>query len=330
MGRVRPKRTNKDFKESWYLNSETYLDYLERLKKIAISMFTWKNLPDSMNERWLETCLFYDGMAGLLYDEDFGFINTKATSGGEINIYGLPTSISCYSLGQYNKVKKLYNGGDEKDPTEFCVLVLNNWDMVPTVSTLQLFARRLYEAERTIDVNIKIQKAPFLISTDENQRLTLENIYSQIDGNRPVIFGDKNAGISYDSIKVLKTDAPYLADKLMAYKKQIWNEALNFLGISALDYEKKERLIESETSSNNEVTNLNLQASLIPRKRAVEQFNKLYNLKGDKAVDVEVRSDLWNIIKQEMSVVSDFAGDMSGNEIDTPADEKAKDEEEAK
>lgn len=326
MGRQRPKKSNGSFKESAYLNSATYLDYFERLKKVAVSMFKWKNLPDSMNERWLELCLFYDGKAGFLYDDVYGFINTKATSGGQINIYGLPTDLECFSVGEYSKMLKLYSGAETKDPTKFCILVMNNWDMVPTSSTIELFARRLYEAERTIDTNIKIQKAPFLISTDENQRLTLENLYSQVDGNRPVIFGDKNSGISYDSIKVLKTDAPYLADKLMDYKKQIWNEALTFLGISALDVEKKERLIESETSSNNEVTNLNLQASLIPRKHACEQFNKLFNLTGDKAVDVEVRSDLWNIIKQQMSVVSEFTDELGNNNIDSPADENKEEE----
>lgn len=93
---------------------------------------------------------------------------------------------------------------------------------------MELFALRLYEAERTCDVNIKSQKTPVLLMVDEKQRLTMENLYSQYDGNRPFIFGDKQ-NLSPDSLRVLKTDAPFIADKIMDYKKEIWNEALTFL-----------------------------------------------------------------------------------------------------
>ena len=93
---------------------------------------------------------------------------------------------------------------------------------------MELFALRLYEAERTADVNIKAQKTPVLILVDENQRLTFENMYSQFDGNKPAIFGDKN-NVGLENFSVLKTDAPFIADKVMDYKKEIWNEALTFL-----------------------------------------------------------------------------------------------------
>lgn len=109
-----------------------------------------------------------------------------------------------------------------------------------------------------------------------------------------------------DSIKALKTEAPFVADKLMEYKKQIWNEALTFLGINNLSNEKKERMITDEASSNNELINLNLQARLSCRKKACEQFNELFGLKDDEKIDVRVRSDLRNIIKNLDSVVNDY------------------------
>ena len=134
----------------------------------------------------------------------------------------------------------------------------------------------------------------------------MENLYAQYDGNRPFIFGDKNQ-LSADSIKSINTQAPFVADKIMEYKKQIWNEALQFLGINTLQTEKKERLITDEASSNNELINLNLQSMLIPRQEACKQFNKLFGLEGtDKEISVRVRSDLFNIIKQEESVITDY------------------------
>ena len=300
-------KNNYQFIDSAIVNDQTYFDYLERFKKLALSMFEWVNLPKSMNAMYLEKCLYYTGQAAFLKDKKFGFINTRAASNGYINIYGYPTSINCWSYS-YNENRKLYTGLDESDKDkefEECILVQNNWERVPTASTLELFAYRLYEAEQTALTNIKAQKTPVLILTDEKQRLTMENLYSQYDGNRPVIFGDKY-NLDADKIKTLNTEAPFIADKVMEYKKEIWNELLTFLGINNIITEKKERMISDETSSNNELINLNLQSYLAPRQEACKQFNEKYGLTGDKAISVRVRSDLHNIIKNMESVVTDY------------------------
>ena len=303
------KLNNAEFIDSMLANDLTYFDYLERFKKIALSMFEWENLPESMNERYLEECLYYKGQASLLKDKTFGFINTQCCSNGQINIYGLPTALNCFSFG-YSEDRKLYTGlKDEKSEEEDCILVMNNWECVPTASTLELFAYRLYEAERTCDVNIKAQKTPVLITVDETQRLTMENIYSQYDGNKPVIFGDKNQ-LNGQVLKAISTEAPYVVDKISEYKKDIWNEALTFLGIQNIAVNKKERLVTDEANYNNEVTNLNLQSFLIPRQEACKKFNELFGLTGtNKEIRVRVRSDLNNIIKQEESIVKDYDND---------------------
>lgn len=303
------KLNNPEFIDSMLANDLTYFDYLERFKKIALSMFEWENLPESMNERYLEECLYYKGQASLLKDNTFGFINTQCCSNGQINIYGLPTALNCFSFG-YHADRKLYTGlKNEKSEEEDCILVMNNWECIPTASTLELFAYRLYEAERTCDVNIKAQKTPVLITVDETQRQTMENIYSQYDGNKPVIFGDKNQ-LNGQVLKAISTEAPYVVDKISDYKKEIWNEALTFLGIQNIAVNKKERLVTDEANYNNEVTNLNLQSFLIPRQEACKKFNELFGLTGtDKEIRVRVRSDLNNIIKQEESIVKDYDND---------------------
>lgn len=305
-----------DFIDNALVNDRTYFDYLDRFKKVAISIFEWENLPSSMNARYLEQCLYYDGKAALLYDETKGFINTRCTTNGYVNIYGLPNRLKCYSYS-YRVDRNLFTGVLELDTeeakefnknlkTNSCVLVLNNWDAIPTAATLELFALRLYEAERTADVNIKAQKTPVMLTVDENQRLTMENLYSQYDGNKPIIFGDKNQ-LNNNIIKSVNTGAPFVADKIMDYKKEIWNEALTFLGINNVMVDKKERLVADEANSNNELINLNLQASLVPRQEAAKQFNELFGLTGaDKEIKVRVRSDLHNTIKNMESIITDY------------------------
>lgn len=134
----------------------------------------------------------------------------------------------------------------------------------------------------------------------------LENLYNQYNGNQPFIFGNKNQ-LNDDLLKAIKTDSPYVADKLTEYKKEIWNEALTYLGINNISIQKKERLTENESNENNELVNLNLQTMLAPRIEACRQFNEKYGLTGtDKEISVRIRSDLENIIKREQSIVSDF------------------------
>lgn len=307
---------NYKFLDSAYLNNQTFLDYLNRFKKVALSIFEWVNLPETMNAQAIERALFYNGQCAFLKDKNYGFINTKCCSNGKINIYGFPTSLNCYSY-EYSTSRKLYVSKNTNfDEYTECILVQNDWEATPTSQTMELFALRLYEAERTIDVNIKAQKTPILLLIDEAQRHSLLQLYNKYDGNEPFIFGDKNA-LQDNQIRAIKTDAPYLADKLMDYKKEIWNEALTFLGINNIMIDKKERLITDEANSNNELINLNLQSYLAPRKRACEQFNEKFGFTGtENAIDVRVRSDLHNIIKNAQSVVQDFK-EISDLENDT-------------
>ena len=292
------------FRDAIIMNNQTYIDYLERMKKICLSMFEWQNLPPSMNSRFLEMCLFYNGQAAMLYSDTYGFINTMAADGGYVNLYGLPTEINCYSY-RFNERRSLYMTDTGEEKGKECILVMNNYERIPTTVSISLFAARLAEAQRTADVNIKSLRTPILITTDQRQYYTLKKMYEEYDGNTPAIFADKNL-ITPDALKAIKTDSPVLLDDLMQYKREIWNEFLTFAGLQNLS-EKKERLISNEVDSNNEVINMNLQALLIPRKEACRQFNEKYGLMGDKAIDVKVRSDLYNIVKQYESVTSDYA-----------------------
>ena len=313
MGRKGNYKNNYQFIDNMLVNDETFLDYLNRFKKVELSVFEWVNLPSSMDSIWLEKCLYYFGQAALLKDKNYGFINTKCCASGDLNIYGLPTSLNCFSF-EYDSNRKLYTGlipeltDAQKEARDYyeCILVQNNWERLPTATSMELFALRLYEAEQSAYINIKAQKTPVLLIVDEKQRLTMENLYSQYDGNKPFIFGDKK-NLNPDSLKCLKTDAPFVADKIMEYKKEIWNEALTFLGINNIMIDKKERLITDEANSNNELINLNLQSYLAPRQKACKQFNEKFGFTGtDKEISVRVRSDLHNIIKNAESIVTDF------------------------
>ena len=132
-----------------------------------------------------------------------------------------------------------------------------------------------------------------------------------------LFFGDKKQ-LGSDVLRSINTNAPFVADKIMDYKKEIWNEALTFLGINNIMVDKKERLITDEANENNELINRKLQSYLAPRQEACRQFNEKFGFTGtDKEINVRVRSDLHNIIKNAQSVVSDYKDGEVIKEIST-------------
>ena len=299
-------KKNKTFFESLQLNVSTFYDYLDRFRRIALARFEWVNLPESMDSRWLELCLYNYGKAGVLKDENLGIINTKCT-GTMINMYGLPTNLHCFSF-DYDTERVLFTGINEingNDTSKEAVLVMNDIDMIPSVNSMELFALRLAECDRTNDVNIKALKFPVVIVTSENQKLTVENLYDQYDGNKPIIFGDNMQLI--ENFRCINTEAPIILKDIDTHKKELWNEALSYLGINNINIEKKERAVTDEINSNNELINLNLESYLAPRLKACKQINDLFGFTGtDKEISVRINSDLTNIIKKELSTAKEY------------------------
>ena len=158
---------------------------------------------------------------------------------------------------------------------------------------LETFAERLYNMDRIIDVNLNAQKTPILIVCSENERLSLLNIFKKYDGNEPVIFASK--GFNIDNFKVLKTDAPFVSDKVYEIKVKIWNEALTFLGISNIQFNKKERMLSNEVDRLMGGTTACRKSRIKPRQQACERINAMFGTniecEFDENVDVEMRGE---------------------------------------
>lgn len=259
-------KRDRQFWESAALNNATFRQYYNRLTELSISMFEWKNLPDTVDPRYLELTLFTDGQAVFFKDEEIGFLALQNAKGGKFNVYRIPVNRRAYAVNGYQK--------DLTDKDS--VIIFNNYLHNNSRLDVEMFARRLWNLDRAIDVNANAQKTPVLIQCDETQRLTMLNLYKKYDGNEPFIFGDKN--LNPNAIKTLKTDAPYVADKLYQLKTQIWNEALTYLGISNINITKKERLITDEVNRNQGGTIASRYSRLEARRDACREINKMFGL----------------------------------------------------
>lgn len=268
-----------DTELSMFLNNATVIDYEDRLHMLATSLFTWKGLDEVAGfgaSHFIEESLYRYGKACIVNDAEIGIKALNVTAAGKLNIYYLPVKVNAFSTG-YNKI---YDFDD-------VVYIMNNELQKPTQDTLRLFAQRLYETERTTDVNLQAQKTPVLIEGDKNVLLTLKNVYMQYSGNIPVIYGNKNFDVS-SKLNVLRTDAPYVVDKLDVHKDKLWNDCMTFLGINNANTSKKERLVTSEVESNDQLINYYLNCFYKKRKEACDILNKKFGTNVEIVLNKEV------------------------------------------
>lgn len=264
-------------------NKRLYIQYLDRLTELSIAMFEWVNLPDTVDARFLELILFSEGKAVFFKDDVMGFLALKCLLNGGFNVYQIPMNRRAFAINGYTKQLKSSDSA----------IIWNNFLHKNTYPAVELYAYRLYMLDSIIDVNANAQKTPILVQASDTQRLTLLNLYKEFDGNSPVIFGDKNLDIN--GLKVLTTDAPYVADKLYTLKTQIWNEALTYLGISNINIQKRERLIQDEVTRNQGGVVASRYSRLMARKQACDEINKMFGLN----IDCRYREDFEPIPEPE-------------------------------
>ena len=278
------RKRDREFWESAELNNAAYIQYYDRLTELSISMFEWRNLPDTVDPRFLELTLFANGMAVFFKDED-DYLALQCAISGPLDVYRIPVKRRAYAVNGFNREL------DNKNS----VIIYNNMLHKNSMLDVRMFARELYNLDRAISVNANAQKTPVLIRCTENERLTLENLYMQFDGNKPIIYGDKQ--LNPNSLTVLKTDAPYVADKLYTLKTQKWNEALTYLGISNVNITKRERLITDEVTRNQGGTIASRYSRLESRRQACKQINEMFHLN----IQCDYREDYQEIVDAEDS-----------------------------
>lgn len=288
------KKNKRQFWESALHNDKAFLLYYNRLTELATSMFEWKNLPPSVDPRFLELTLYATGQAVFFYDGEpaenpLGYLALNVMASGAFNVYRVPTDRTAYAV----------TGAQWKLDDTNSVIIYNNYLRTPTMSEMEAYAKRLWDFDRIIDVNARAQKTPILIRCDENQRLTMLNVYKEFDGNNPVIFGDKN--LTPNSVGVMTTSAPFIAPQMYELRTKIWNEAIERLGISAVNH-KAERLVAQEATQMQGATVASRYSRLKMRQMACEQINKMFGL------------DIWCEYSQDYQILDDSEIDGEGKE----------------
>ena len=238
-------------------------------KMLALNMFTWENLPQTMNSRYIENALYENGLCLVNNDTNMGLISVPCNYGADMNINGESTEVI---TSGYNYIKTI-NYINNKN----CVLIRNNDLAKATRHYINNYAERMLEVEMCIRANINQQKFPWFINATEKTKKSLEIIFEKVENFEPFILANREIGLGDNALEVLTMPTPYVADKLNEYKYELEREILTFLSLNN-NFEKKERLLTDEINSNNDFISTNAMLMYKNRLQACEEINKKFGL----------------------------------------------------
>lgn len=252
---------------------QSYRFYFDMLSLLAMSRFKWKGIPKEIPNYQIEKCLFYSGMAGLTYDdvaEKYVILPVVYGSDG-LNMYGEPNRFKMFS---YSSIVNYDNLLLNKDG----LICYNNSLKESNLFLCYRYAQRLQMIDNIIDMNIDKQKSPYIIlCSDRKEYLALKAFINKISLDTPAIYETKD--IVSENIKTLDLKVELKADELMKAKREIFNEACLYLGITSSLSNKKERLISSEVDTETQRYEIYRQTALQTREYFCEKVNELYGLK---------------------------------------------------
>lgn len=262
---------NRSKKKRWQaaeMNNLQYRMYYEMLEQMSCSVYRWENLPPEIDERFLELTLFNRGLSVFFHDDEYdAYFATMGAPSGQINMYQNPTRYLAYGSNGFNRMLKASD----------CTPIWNNYLRRPDINAMRIYARRLADIDRTIDVNLAMQKMPAFVTCPEAQRLTVQNLMKQWMGNEPIIIG-ADGMFDPSQINYITSGAPYIVDKLLQDKFTLWAEIMTYMGIDCQAIQKAERVQSAEVSSNNGQIEANRLIRLNCRRMACKEINRKYGL----------------------------------------------------
>ena len=256
------------------------------LEQMACAIYRWEGLPTEIDQRFLELTLFNRGMSVFFWDDEYdAYFSTMGAPSGQINMYQNPLAYIAYGANGFHRRLK---------STE-CVPIWNNYLRRPDINAMRIYARRLADIDRTVDVNLMSQKMPIFAVVPESQRLTIQNLMKQYVGNEPIIVG-ADGMFDPSQITYLSSGAPFITPELLKAKQTVWAEVMTYFGIENTNVSKAERVQSAEVEANNGQIEANRLIRLNCRREACRQINRKYGLEVWCDMNKDISTDNMNTL----------------------------------
>ena len=267
-------------KVALYENDIEFQNMFYNLLNILMYSFSIEGLPDSCNERFFKLNLIFNGYAALIKDPDLGYLSLgvrPTVNSSQLNIYGEYPDVMAFGWNGFNKQYTNYMYGTDNSDAE-AVICRDNDMMYPMINIIWMYAKRLTDTMRTLDITARKLKTPYFITCDEAQKSSIKKILEDVDFNQDSIIANRST--MPNEFNVLQTGVqPESVRVLWEHYSNLESEIRTFLGInSAANLDKKERLVVDEAEANDILTDINIQYRLKSYQQFCDTVNNLWGL----------------------------------------------------
>lgn len=267
-------------KVALYENDVEFQNMFYNLLNILMYSFSIEGLPDSCNERFFKLNLIFNGYAALIKDPDLGYLSLgvrPTVNSSQLNIYGEFPDVMAFGWNGFNKQYTNYMYGTDNSDAE-AVICRDNDMMYPMINIIWMYAKRLTDTMRTLDITARKLKTPYFITCDEAQKSSIKKILEDVDFNQDSIIANRST--MPNEFNVLQTGVqPESVRVLWEHYSNLESEIRTFLGInSAANLDKKERLVVDEAQANDILTDINIQYRLKSYQQFCDTVNNLWGL----------------------------------------------------
>lgn len=242
--------------------------YIRVLSEISMNRFKWSGLPDTVDERFLEKVLHENGLAVFFFeDKQFNsFLALRGSPAGQLNMYDNPVQYRVIGNTQINRTIG----------ARHCVPIWSNFSRVPDSDIIRIFSEQLATLDRSIEINSFNLRQTRIIVADENQRLSLQNMNTQMEEGASAIFVTNS--LMQEAVNVMDVGVdPRGLPALIEARSKIWAQAMLLLGIDNNPNEgKKERVASAEVEANDDQVTHQRSISLNARRQACAVINRRY------------------------------------------------------
>lgn len=222
--------------------------YRNKYYNLFRSNYKWHGLT-YRQEEYLMRKLWSNGtIAAFKVNKNIDMIAFANWAQVTYDMYGLPESVQLINEYGSPLVPKKTQVVDKE-----VVIGYLQSNHKPLKGIVEYYIDRIAQVDVVINTNLNLQKMPFVVALDdEKESKKLENIINGVMNNEEVI---RVFGSSANAIQCLNTNAPYVIDKLVNFKRSLESELKTILGINNKGDEKIQQLQLSEVNANNSEIN---------------------------------------------------------------------------
>lgn len=288
--------------ESFVDKASIRLVYSNFFSNLCKSLFLFSNLKPTMRNDYINSLLIDYGNFAFVNDDELGLIPTPFNTLETFDLNGNPTRIQAVSPPNVDTVLT----GRIYESDKFSIVKLNPQG-TPLRNTIMYFCDKIVENQRAIDQNVFSCQTPVIYEVIEGQEKTVTEIFTKMAKMVKAIILKRDKGARVEEIVKMLPTPDFKGDKFITNIQYYEGELYNFCGFKHTPFEKRERLLAAEVTSNDEILNTTKAMMFRCIQQGINETNEKFGTNFKVEYTLTNRTSNFDVVLQRETESGDIA-----------------------